>query len=140
MSEAMLPTAALNPADLIAAPAAVRTGRQGHDAAGSARVAQAAKDFESVLLHKVLQSMKDTIGDWGLGDDAVGKQTRDLFWMYLARELADQGGLGLWKQLRGAVQRYEQAAADGPLAPKGSGCDGAEDGAAGILPAAKEAS
>ena len=60
---------------------------------------QIAKDFESVLLGKLLDEMKDTIGDWGFEEDGASKQVQGIFWLYLARDLADKGGVGLWKDI-----------------------------------------
>jgi len=60
---------------------------------------QAAKDFESVLLGKLLDEMKNSIGDWGFEEDGTSKQIEGIFWLYLARHLADNGGLGLWKDI-----------------------------------------
>jgi len=60
---------------------------------------QAAKDFESVLLNKLLDEMKNTIGDWGFDEDGVSKQVQGIFWLYLAQDIANQGGLGLWKDI-----------------------------------------
>jgi Rod binding domain-containing protein len=60
---------------------------------------QAAKDFESVLLGKLLDEMKNSIGDWGLEQSSAFKQTQGIFWLYLSRHLADNGGLGLWKDI-----------------------------------------
>ena len=60
---------------------------------------QAAKDFESVLLTKLLDVMKDTIGDWGFDEDGASEQVQGLFWLYLARDIANQGGFGLWKDV-----------------------------------------
>jgi Rod binding domain-containing protein len=60
---------------------------------------QLAKDFESVLVTKVLDEMKDTIGQWGFEEDAASGQVKGLFWLYLARDISDKGGLGLWKDL-----------------------------------------
>ncbi|MBS3734230.1 MAG: hypothetical protein KGY99_04815 [Phycisphaerae bacterium] len=70
---------------------------------------QAAKDFESVLLGKLLDEMKRTIPDSGLLSGGITKQVQDIFWMYLARDLADSGGLGLWKD----ISRAYGAAAPG---------------------------
>ena len=61
---------------------------------------QAAKDFESVLIHKLLDEMKRTIPDSGLLSSGMGRQVQDLFWFHLAGELADGGGLGLYRQLQ----------------------------------------
>ena len=63
---------------------------------------KAAKDFESVLLHKLMEEMARTVPDSGLLTSGVSKQVRGIFWLYLAQEVADGGGLGLWRD----IQRY----------------------------------
>jgi Rod binding domain-containing protein len=60
---------------------------------------QLAKDFESVFLSKLLDEMKNTIGDWGFDKDGAAEQVQGIFWLYLARHIADNGGLGLWKNI-----------------------------------------
>jgi len=60
---------------------------------------QAARDFESVLLERLLKEMKNTIPDSGLTGGGATKQLHGLFWSFLAREIAEKGGLGLWKDL-----------------------------------------
>ena len=42
-----------------------------------------AKDFESVLLNKLLEEMKKSIVDWGQEKDAASKQTEGIFWLLL---------------------------------------------------------
>jgi len=74
---------------------------------------QLAKDFESVLIEKLLDQMKDTIGEWGFEQDGPSKQVRGMFWLYMAREMADQGGLGLWKDLYQFFKGKDQMAAQG---------------------------
>lgn len=69
---------------------------------------QAAKDFESVLLGKLLDEMKNSIGDWGFEESAASKQTHGIFWLYLSRHLSDNGGLGLWKDIYQSVINSEQ--------------------------------
>jgi len=69
------------------------------DAASEAKKKQIAKDFESVLIIKILEQMKETIPQSGLFEDPAGEQIQNMFWMYLGREIADQGGFGLWKQI-----------------------------------------
>jgi Rod binding domain-containing protein len=69
---------------------------------------QAAKDFESVLLDKLLNEMKNSIVDWGLEKDATSKQTEGIFWLYLARDIANNGGLGLWKDIYQFLSHAEQ--------------------------------
>jgi len=65
---------------------------------------QIAKDFESVLLAKLVDEMKDTIGDWGFEKDGVCQQVQGIFWLYLARDIANQGGLGLWKDISEVIK------------------------------------
>ena len=60
---------------------------------------QFAKDFESVFINKLLDEMKNTIGDWGDEKDGVSKQIDGIFWLHLARDLADNGGFGMWKDI-----------------------------------------
>jgi len=69
---------------------------------------QVAKDFESVLLDKLLNEMKNSIVDWGLEKDAASKQTQGIFWLYLARDIANNGGLGLWKDIYQFLSHSEQ--------------------------------
>ena len=69
---------------------------------------QAAKDFESVLLGKLLDEMKNSIGDWGFEEDGASKQIEGIFWLYLARHLANNGGLGLWKDIYQTLTNPDQ--------------------------------
>ncbi len=69
---------------------------------------QVAKDFESVLLNKLLDEMKNSIVDWGLEKDAASKQTQGIFWLYLSRDIANNGGLGLWKDIYQFLSNAEQ--------------------------------
>ncbi len=58
-----------------------------------------AKDFESVLLTKLFDQVQESIGRWDLEEDGTSSQVQGLFWFCLAREVADKGGLGLWKDI-----------------------------------------
>ncbi len=60
---------------------------------------QIAKDFESVLLNKLMDEMKNTIGSWGFDKDGASSQVQGIFWLYLARDIANNGGIGLWKDI-----------------------------------------
>jgi Rod binding domain-containing protein len=101
VSTADLPLNPVSPADVlgpraIAAMERLRRPGMGQDRAALTR---AAKDFESVLLNKLLEEMSSTIGDSGLLSSPTGKQLQGMFWNFLAEDLARQGGLGLWKDL-----------------------------------------
>ena len=69
------------------------------DSACEAKKEQFAKDFESVFIHKLLDEMKNTIGQWGEEKDGASKQIDSMFWSHLARDLADKGGFGMWKDI-----------------------------------------
>ena len=64
-----------------------------------ARKKQFAKDFESVFISKLLDEMKNTIGDWGDEKDGASKQIDGIFWLHLARDIANNGGFGMWKDI-----------------------------------------
>ena len=121
MSELGIPSGAILPgglADLLAgrgisSPKNARTEMQ---------KIQAAKDFESVLLHRLLGEMRRTIPESGLMSNGISKQLEDIFWLYLAREMADKGGMGLWKELyREFGQLGAGAAVEAPAGPGRSG-------------------
>ncbi len=69
------------------------------DAVSQARKKQVARDFESVFIVKLLDEMKNTIGEWGFEKDAASRQTEGIFWLYLARDVAENGGLGMAKDI-----------------------------------------
>jgi Rod binding domain-containing protein len=72
---------------------------------------QAAKDFESLLVHELLKEMKQTIPDSG-SEDSGNEQVQGMFWSFLSQEVANQGGLGLWKSLYRQMQGHLQAPTD----------------------------
>jgi Rod binding domain-containing protein len=60
---------------------------------------KAAKQFESVFIQKMLDSMQKTVTDWDGDKTPASKQIQSMFTTYLARDMADKGGLGLWKDI-----------------------------------------
>jgi len=60
---------------------------------------QVAKDFESVFINKLLDEMKNTIGEWGFEQDGVSKQIQGMFSIYLSEHIANNGGFGLWRDI-----------------------------------------
>lgn len=69
---------------------------------------QAAKDFESLLINNLLGEMKNTIGSWGFEKDGASDQIDGLFWLNLSKEISDQGGFGLWKDIYKNMPGNEQ--------------------------------
>ena len=74
---------------------------------------QITKDFESVLLNKTLDQMKNTIGNWGFEKDGPFEQVQGIFWMYLARDMANNGGIGLWKDIYQFLANADKSSAAG---------------------------
>ena len=70
---------------------------------------QIAKDFESILLSRLLDEMKNSIGDWGFEESASSEQIQGIFWLYLGRHLANNGGLGMWRDIYQNLPNPEQA-------------------------------
>ena len=94
-------------ADLVATPPVSATGinelagrlnalKRGRDLEAAER---AAKDFESVLLYKLMEEMKRTVPESDLFSTGASRQVEGIFWYYLAQEVAKQGGLGVWREI-----------------------------------------
>lgn len=75
--------------------------------ASQAQKIQFAKDFESVFIEKLLDEMKNTIGNWGLEQDAAAKQVQGLFWLHLAQDVSAKGGMGMWKEIYQSLNQAE---------------------------------
>ena len=78
------------------------------DVGSEAKRIQAAKDFESVLITKLIGAMENTIGDWGLEKDATSKQVRGIFSMYLGRHIGSNGGFGMWKDIYESLRQVSR--------------------------------
>lgn len=76
--------------------------------ASDEKIEQFAKDFESVFIGKIMDQMKNTVVEWGLEKDAASKQTQDIFWMCMAKDIGSKGGLGLWKDIYNSLSKPEQ--------------------------------
>ena len=69
---------------------------------------QVAKDFESILLNKLLGEMQNTVGSWGFEKDSAFKQVQGIFSMFLSRDIANNGGIGLWRDIYGFLTNTDQ--------------------------------
>ena len=108
MGDFSLPINSIDPAVTMPGSALLAQGLDGLKNAAAKDAEKAAKDFESVLLHKLMESMQRTIPDSGLLDSGITKQIQGIFWFYLAQEMADAGGVGLWRDIY--QQMTDQAA------------------------------
>ncbi|MEN6334696.1 MAG: hypothetical protein ABFE01_10575 [Phycisphaerales bacterium] len=71
------------------------------------------KDFESVLLTKLFEQVQSSIEDNGFDEEDSGaQQVRGMFWLYLAQDVADKGGFGLWKDIYQQIKQMDGGAAD----------------------------
>jgi Rod binding domain-containing protein len=68
---------------------------------------QVAKDFESVLLTRLFDQVQQTISSLDPEEDGTSQQVQGLFWFYLARDAADKGGFGLWKDIYQHLQQRD---------------------------------
>lgn len=88
----------------VALPSRLEHLRQsGLDDASDEKKKQIAKDFESVLLNKLFDQMSKSVGNWGFEKDGASEQIQGIFWLYLARDIANNGGMGLWKDIYKSV-------------------------------------
>lgn len=79
---------------------------------------KAAKDFESVFIHKLMDSMRKSIPKSGLLEDVGSDQMKDLFWHYMAEEVGRQGGFGVWKQLQQQLSQVGEMKDAEPTQPE----------------------
>lgn len=56
-----------------------------------------AKDFESILLTQLFNEVKESLSASSFDDDAGSDQFHGIFWSFLAEDVADKGGFGLWQ-------------------------------------------
>ncbi len=78
------------------------------DTATEAKKKDFAKKFESIFIEKLMNEMKKTIGDWGMDKTEGEKQINGIFWLYLARNVSQNGGIGMWKDIYNQMNSMEQ--------------------------------
>lgn len=108
-----LPTNPILPADPLGAAAPLR--RMIQASADATKAEKVAKDFEAILLHRLMEEMRRTIPKSGLLQTGISRQIDGLFWFYLAEEIAQKGGIGLWKNLAGRTGVAGQTAPVKPV-------------------------
>jgi len=66
---------------------------------------QFAHDFESVFINKLLDEMKNTIGEWSGEKDGASQQIDGIFWTSLGNDLGEKGGFGMWKDIYNSLNK-----------------------------------
>ena len=76
---------------------------------------QLAKDFESVFITKLFDQIKESIGTLAIDEEEEGisDQVHGLFWLYLAQDVGDKGGFGMWKDIYRHFQEMDGSQAAG---------------------------
>jgi hypothetical protein len=100
------------------AQSAIRNPQSNPVEGGEEEKKRIARDFESVLLTKLFDEVKESIGHWGLEEeeeDGASQQVHGLFWLYLAQDVADKGGFGMWQEIYQHFGDIEGAHAAGAL-------------------------
>lgn len=77
-----------------------------------------AKDFESILLTRLFSEVKASISASSFDEDSGSDQIHGMFWSFLAEDVADKGGFGLWQDLYQHFKEMEGAGATGELMDK----------------------
>ena len=63
------------------------------------RAKELSRNFESLLVNKLLDEMNNTIDCFSDDKDSATSQIQGIFSMYLSEHVADNGGIGLWKEI-----------------------------------------
>lgn len=77
-----------------------------------------AKDFESILLTRLFNEVKASINASSFDEDSGSDQIHGMFWSFLAEDVADKGGFGLWQDLYQHFKDMDGAGATGELMDK----------------------
>ena len=112
MSDLQVP---LNPIPVSVTPGAFElAAKQGltGKTSGSDQLQEAAKSFESVFLHKLMEEMSRTIPDSGFLTSGISKQVQGIFWLYLSQDVAAKGGIWLWKNIQQSMETSMQTDPD----------------------------
>lgn len=71
-----------------------------------------AKEFESLIVGRLLDEMNNTVSCLGLDEDGASKQVKGIFNFCLSQHIGANGGFGLWKEIYESLKQMNQI--DGP--------------------------
>jgi len=83
------------------------------------KVAESAKQFESLLIAQMLRQMRESSGGgWmGTGDDQAGMRMTEVAEEQFAQALSSQGGLGLAHMIEDSLQKSGSSAKNRSIGP-----------------------
>jgi Rod binding domain-containing protein len=65
-----------------------------------------ARDFESIFIRQLLETMKETIPESDL-EDSSSKQVESMYWSFLGDAVAEKGGFGLWEKIYESMNAHD---------------------------------
>ena len=93
--------------ELQPATAAATSGQAAKD---KSKVEDAAKEFEALLIARMLQSVRESsLGGWSNEKDQTGAVALEMAETHMAKMLASNGGLGIARSMLQSLQRPEAA-------------------------------
>jgi hypothetical protein len=78
-----------------------------------------AKDFESLLLTTLFNEFKTSVNASSFSQDTGSDQIHGMFWSFLAEDVANKGGFGLWQEIYQHFKDMEGGSAAGELMDRG---------------------
>lgn len=77
-----------------------------------------AKDFESLLVTQLFKEVKASVDASSFDEDPGSDQIHGMFWSFLAEDVADKGGFGLWQEFYEQLKDMEGGSRAGELMDK----------------------
>lgn len=87
---------------------------RGIDKASEQEKEHLAKEFESLIVNRLLDEMNASVGSLGLEEDGAAKQIKGIFNFFMAQHIGANGGFGLWKDIYNSLNQMNQNPADRP--------------------------
>lgn len=87
---------------------------KGVEQASDERKKELAKEFESLIVNRLLDEMNNTVSGLGLDEDGASKQIKGIFNFCLSQHIGANGGFGLWKEIYESLEQIDQNPVEGP--------------------------
>lgn len=87
---------------------------KGVDGASEQEKERLAKEFESLIVSRLLDEMENTVSSLGMEEDGASKQIKGIFNFCLSQHIGANGGFGFWKEIYESLEQMKQNPIDGP--------------------------